>query len=162
MPTVDPYCVSGAGSSQANGTYSYSAAVNSGAGGWEKVGNANIFFGYDYDYDSFRFIDTTSGYQTLYVGNFYQNNLSLVTWSVSSGGSAPVPTFTAGECASPTTTTTTTTTPAPSYVNFPTSPSTGQTYSFNGTIWIWNGVGWKKRLILPSQDIFMSSNYGGL
>jgi len=46
--------------------------------------------------------------------------------------------------------------------NFPTSPSTGQVYTFNGIIWVWNGIGWKKRLILPSQDIFMSSNYGGL
>lgn len=46
--------------------------------------------------------------------------------------------------------------------NFPTSPSTGQVYTFNGIIWVWNGIGWKKRLILPSQDIFMSGNYGGL
>ena len=52
--------------------------------------------------------------------------------------------------------------PAATTVNFPTSPSVGQTYSFNGTIWIWNGVGWRKRLILPSQDIFMSGSYGGL
>jgi hypothetical protein len=80
-------------------------------------------------------------------------------WDVQGNGTAPAPTIAEGACDSGTTTTTT---PAPSYINFPASPSTGQTYSFNGIIWTWNGVGWKKRSITPAQDIFMSNNYGGL
>jgi hypothetical protein len=153
MPTVDPYCVSGAGTSAYNGTYSYSAGV------WSKVGDASRVFFYNFDVE---FWVMTNGVQDVYYNSGSSSAPPSTGWTVvSPAGLAPAPTLTAGECGSGTTTTTTTT-PAPSYINFPTSPSTGQTYSFNGTIWIWNGVGWKKRLILPSQDIFMSGNYGGL
>jgi len=94
MPTVNPYCVSGAGSTQANGTYSYNSSNSS----WEKVGTPAIYFSYDYDYDSFRLIDGTTGYNVLYSGTLYQTNIALVTWSVGVNGSAPAPTSTAGEC----------------------------------------------------------------
>jgi microcystin-dependent protein len=94
MPTVNPYCVSGAGSSQANGTYSY----NSVNGSWEKVGNTSIYFSYDYDYDSFRLIDGTMGNMPLYSGTFYQTNPSLITWATVYGTS-PAPTMASGECA---------------------------------------------------------------
>jgi hypothetical protein len=87
------YCVSGAGSSQANGTYSY----NSVNGSWEKVGNTSIYFSYDYDYDSFRLIDGTMGNMPLYAGTFYQTNPSLITWATIYGTS-PAPTMASGEC----------------------------------------------------------------
>ena len=92
-PTVDPYCVSGAGSSQANGTYSY----NSVSGQWEKVGTPAIYFLYDPDYDSFRLVDGTSGYNQLYSGTLYQTNPSLIIWSTVYG-TPPAPTMAAGDC----------------------------------------------------------------
>lgn len=29
-------------------------------------------------------------------------------------------------------------------IDFPTSPTTGDTYSFNGRTWQWNGSGWER------------------
>lgn len=29
-------------------------------------------------------------------------------------------------------------------IDFPTSPSTGDTYTFNGRTWRWNGDGWER------------------
>lgn len=105
----------------------------------------------------------SAGSVAIGAGNAAASNASPVSGLDQRGTtrSATAPTIGAYEYVA-TTTTTTTTTPAPSTFNFPTSPSTGQVYTFNGIIWVWNGIGWKKRLILPSQDIFMSSNYGGL
>jgi len=105
-----------------------------------------------------------AGSPAINAGNAAASNASPVSGLDQTGRarSATTPTIGAVEYVAATTTTTTTTTPAPSTFNFPASPSTGQVYTFNGIIWVWNGIGWKKRLILPSQDIFMSSNYGGL
>lgn len=105
----------------------------------------------------------SAGSVAIGAGNAAASNASPVSGLDQRGTtrSATAPTIGAYEYVAATTTTTTTT-PAPSTFNFPTSPSTGQVYTFNGIIWVWNGIGWKKRLILPSQDIFMSSNYGGL
>jgi hypothetical protein len=147
------YCVQNAGTSAYNGTYDQFSADE-----YRKVGSPTIKIIYNGDELWYFLNGVTEGY----VNGSSSATPPLTGWTVSGRPvSLPVPTLTEGECGSGTTTTTTTT-PAPSYINFPTSPSTGQTYSFNGTIWIWNGVGWKKRLILPSQDIFMSGNYGGL
>ena len=90
---VNPYCISGAGSSQANGTYSYNSSIDT----WQKVGDTSVYFNYDYDYDCFRLIDGNMGYYPLYAGTLYQTNPSLITWSTIYGTS-PVPTITAGEC----------------------------------------------------------------
>ena len=105
----------------------------------------------------------SAGSVAIGAGNATASNASPVSGLDQRGTtrSATAPTIGAYEYVAATTTTTTTT-PAPSTFNFPTSPSTGQVYTFNGIIWVWNGIGWKKRLILPSQDIFMSGNYGGL
>ncbi len=29
-------------------------------------------------------------------------------------------------------------------INFPSSPTVGQSYTFNGRTWTWNGQGWVK------------------
>ena len=29
-------------------------------------------------------------------------------------------------------------------IDFPTSPATGDSYSFNGRTWQWNGSGWER------------------
>lgn len=47
-------------------------------------------------------------------------------------------------------------------IDFPTSPTTGQTYSYGGSIWIYNGTGWKKMPNDAANTIYLYNNFGGL
>ena len=30
-------------------------------------------------------------------------------------------------------------------IDFPTSPTLGQTYTYNGRTWVWDGTGWERQ-----------------
>ena len=47
-------------------------------------------------------------------------------------------------------------------IDFPTSPTTGQIYSYGGAVWIYNGVGWSKMPNDPANTIYLANNFGGL
>ena len=105
---VDPYCVAGAGTTIANGTYSF----NSGSynmfmsGYWQHITEPNLKMGYGMMGSYQIFNDSSELY--------YASSLTG-TWSVSNG-SASAPTVTAGACGA---------TPAPTVTSI--SPSTGTT-----------------------------------
>ena len=47
-------------------------------------------------------------------------------------------------------------------IDFPTSPTTGQLYSYGGAVWIYNGIGWSKMPNDPANTIYLANNFGGL
>jgi hypothetical protein len=47
-------------------------------------------------------------------------------------------------------------------MNFPTSPTAGQTYSYGGSIWIYNGTSWRIMVNDKENMIYLANNFGGL
>jgi hypothetical protein len=97
MPTVNPYCVSGAGTTAANGTYSYdSGSFNTFMSGyWQHTTEANLKLGASYSGD----YEIYDGYTRLYYAS------SLTGSYTADSGTAPAPTVVSGECvAAPTVT----------------------------------------------------------
>lgn len=60
-------------------------------------------------------------------------------------------------------------------LDFPTSPTLGQTYTFNGKTWQWNGTGWVSPTIAASSlttvaskgdvaamQVYTANKFGGL
>ena len=126
-PLVDPYCVSGAGTAIANGTYSF---VNSSynmfmSGYWQHVSEINLKMGYG----------MMGSYEIYneYTRLYYASSLTG-PWTVEYG-TGPAPTVTAGECgtttttttAAPTTTTTTTAAPTTTTTTTTAAPTTTTT-----------------------------------
>ena len=144
------YCVSGAGTTTYNGTYDPFSSSE-----YRKADNASLKILYNGDDLWYFFNGSTEGY----VANGSGAAPPLTGWVVAGRPvSEPAPTLTEGACGAPSPTPT----PTPSYVNFPTSPSVGQNYTFNSIMWTWNGVGWKKANNDPSDTIFLANNFGGL
>ncbi len=44
-------------------------------------------------------------------------------------------------------------------IDFPTSPVSGDTYTFNGRTWVWNGSGWERQ-INAGQNVAVFFNPG--
>lgn len=114
-PLVDPYCVSGAGTAIANGTYSF---VNSSynmfmSGYWQHVSEINLKMGYG----------MMGSYEIYneYTRLYYASSLTG-PWTVEYG-TGPAPTVASGECG----TTTTTTTAAPTTTTTTAAPTTTTT-----------------------------------
>ena len=100
MPTVNPYCVSGAGSSTVNGSYTFNSMTSSDfmSGYWEKIDNSNIKMGHRWAYNEWILSD---GSTFLYSATGGTGN-PPATWYLSGSGVSPVPTVSAGECTTPT------------------------------------------------------------
>lgn len=109
---VDPYCVAGAGTTIANGTYSYvNGSFNTFMSGyWQHTTEANLRLGLDYMNAAVIYNDYTQ---------LYSASSLTGTWSVQSG-SASAPTVTAGACGS-------SPTPTPTPTVTAISPTTGTT-----------------------------------
>jgi hypothetical protein len=94
VPTVNPYCVAGAGTTIANGTYSYtSGSFNVFMSGyWQHISEPNLKMGY-----------AMMGTYAIYDGytHLYSASTLTGTWSMVSG-LASAPTVIAGDCTAPT------------------------------------------------------------
>ena len=92
MPTLNPFCLSNAGSAAYNGTYSQI----SGASYWQKVGDESRTVYYNDEYGQWYI---TNGLQDVYYNNAGPAfSIPLTGWVVFGAGVAPAPTVTAGEC----------------------------------------------------------------
>lgn len=101
MPT-NPYCVSGAGSSAVNGSYTFNSTTSSAfmSGYWEKISDPNIKMGYRWNYSEWVLSDQYDNFLYSTAGGI--GNPPSSGWYLNSGVS-PVPTVSAGECTTPST-----------------------------------------------------------
>ena len=121
MPTLNPFCLSDAGSAAYNGTYSQI----SGSSSWQKVGDTSKSVYYNDDYGQWYI---TNGSQDVYYNNAGPAfSIPLTGWVVFGAGVAPVPTVTAGECGTPTPTPTPTPSPTSNTIRIKRSSTTTAT-----------------------------------
>jgi hypothetical protein len=95
---INPYCVSGAGTTSANGTYTFVSTPASfySYGYWEKIGDTAYTFGYDAN-EEWWVIKNSSTY--LYGANVSGYTIPPSMWSYTYGmGTSPPPYTASGSC----------------------------------------------------------------